>query len=342
MAYTQLSDVFNPEVFESYQVEDPVEKTALFQSGAVTTNAFMQNLANNEGFITTIPFWRPLDASVEPNYDNDVYADIAEPQKVETDEQIARIAHLNEGFSSMGLVAAITKTDPMKYVAEHIDAFWAKQFQRRVIATLVGLYNDNVAGNSGDMVINISNPDVASVTDAMRISADAVVDASMTMGDALSGITGIAMHSVIFGRLLKQQLIEYIPDAQGKMTIPTYLGKTVTVDDGLPVLPGTGTNPKLQYITILFGAGIIGYGEGTVPVPSEYEREAARGNGGGVETLWSRKRWMVHPFGYKFTSTTITGPGKSPTWADLRLATNWERVVQSRKSIPLAFLVTNA
>lgn len=339
MPRTTLADVFIQDVFESYQVEDSVEKTAFVESGAVVASAAFNELAQTSGRITTMPFWRPLDASTEPNYDNDVYTDVAEPQAVGTDEMIARIADLNEGFSSADLVIPISGKEPLKYVAAHIDGYWNQQFQRRVLATSIGIYNDNVAANGGDMVVNISISD-GTVTDANRFSAEAVVNATLTLGDAMSKITGLAVHSVVYGRMLKLDLIDFVPDSEGKLTIPTYMGKTVIVDDGLPVLPGTGAAPKLQYVCILFGTGAFGYARGTPAKPSEFEREASRGNGGGFETLWSRKRWIIHPYGFSFTSTTITGPGYAPTWADLKLATNWERKL-SRKHIPLAFLVVN-
>jgi hypothetical protein len=68
------------------------------------------------------------------------------------------------------------------------------------------------------------------------------------------------------------------------------------------------------------------------------EREALQGNGGGIETLVSRKSWIVHPFGFQFLSGSVAG--ESPTLAEYKLAANWDRVVP-RKNVPVAFLVTN-
>ena len=116
------------------------------------------------------------------------------------------------------------------------------------------------------------------------------------------------------------------------------MGSRVVVDDGMPTV-GVGVDRK--YLSILFGPGAVGYGRGEPKTPSAVTRYAERANGGGVEVLWSRKTWLIHPAGFDFLSATITGPGLSPTWADLQLATNWERVLD-RKNIPLAFFLTNA
>jgi len=339
MARTTLSNVFVPETFASYQIEDPVTNTDFAQSGVVSVDGALNAYADSAGFITTVPFWKPLDTTAEPNYGNDVYTDVADPNNIQAGEQIARISDLNEGWSAARLVAALAGRDPMKQIASEVDRFWAEQFQTRVLAITVGLYNDNKAANGGDMVIDISSAN-NTVTDANRFSSDAIVNATLTMGDAMKKITAMAVHSVVYGKMIKNDMIDFVADSEGKLTIPTYMGKRVVVTDAMPIIGGDGSTVAFKYLSVLFGAGAIGYGMGTPDKPTELDSEPARGNGAGFETLWSRKRWLIHPFGYKFNSTTITGPGLSPTWADLKSAANWERVV-NRKNVPLAFLVTN-
>ena len=340
MPRTALSDVWVPETFASYQIEDPIISTEFVSSGIMVNTPDFNELASGPGFITTMPYWNRLDSSIEPNYSNDVYTDIADPQKVTAGEMIARVSELNEGWSAMDLVVPLSGKDPLRMVAAEVDRYWQEQLQRRAIATAVGIYNANVAQDGGDMVVDVSDAAMA-VDDANRFSSDVFVRGIMTLGDAFKKVSAIAVHSVIYGKLVTDDLIVYSPDSEGKLTIPTYMGKTVIVDDGMPIVGGNGTTVAYKYLTILFGRGAFGYGRGSPKVPSEFEREPARGNGGGVETLWSRKRWVIHPFGMSFTNTTITGPGLAPTWADLKLAANWDRKV-NRKSVPMIFLVTNA
>lgn len=338
MANTELTDIFVPEVFASYQVNDAVEKTAFVESGVVNLSPTLDQRADTGGLLTTIPFWNDLDASIEPNYSNTTYTDIATPQKIDSGEQTARIAYLNEGFSSSDLNKELAGSDPMERIAARLDSYWQKQFQRRILSIAIGIYNDNVAANGGDMVIDVSSTTPGTIVDANRFSAAGLIDANYTVGDMAPSFNVLAVHSIIYKKMLKDQLIDFLPDAQGKLTIPSYLQMRVVVDDGMPTF-GVGVDRK--YLCILFGQGAIGYGRGNPKNPAEVQRYAERANGGGVEVLWSRKTWLVHPNGFNFLSTTITAPGLSPTWANLQDAGNWQRV-HDRKTVPLAFYVVNA
>lgn len=337
MAEVTLSDVIIPAVYASYITVNSPELTAFGQSGVLSAGGAWDAYAATPGFTTTMPFWNDLDASVEPNYGNDVYTDVAVPQDVNTGEQVARIALLNEGWAAMRFVKELLKQDPMQHIANRINAFWDKQLQRRAVAVSLGIYNDNVASGGSDMVIDISITS-GTVTDANRFNTDAFVDTAFTMGDHYENLAAIAVHSMIARKMVKNNEIEEVRDSEGNLLMSTFKGKVVVIDDGLPTF---GSGQYRQYLSILWGNGAIGFGQDSVAfADGEVDREPSRGNGQGVDTLWSRRKWLIHPFGFKFLSTTITGPGLSPTWANLALATNWERIL-SRKHIPMAFLVSN-
>lgn len=338
MAQVTLSDVIIPDVFTSYITVDSPEKTAFGQSGVLSAGGAWDAYAATPGYTTTMPFWNDLDAAVEPNYGNDVYTDIAEPQDVTAGEQVARIALLNEGWAAMRFVKELLKADPMQRIANRINAFWDKQLQRRAIAVSLGVYNENVANGGSDMVIDISSQVPGTVTDANRFNVDDFVDTAFTMGDRYTTLTAFAVHSVVASKMVKNDELEDVRDSDGNLLMSTYKGKAVIIDDGMPTI-GSGIDRK--YITIMWGEGALAFGQDEVAfADGEVDREPARGNGQGVDTLWSRRKWLIHPYGYKFLSDTITGPGLSPTWADLALADNWERVL-ARKHVPMAFLVSN-
>ena len=341
MSNTLISDVIIPEIYADYTAVDGPEKTAFFDAGVAVRNALLDSEASGGGRIVTVPFWRDLDASAEPNYSTDDPADLATPEKVVAGEQIARKAFLNQGYSSADIAAELAGSDPMQRVRNRFGTYWRRQWQRRVIACLDGILAGNIAANGGDMVQSVAAATNAGVGANTVFTRANFTAAAFTSGDHFDDYAAIAVHSVVYKRMVDNDDIEFIPDSQGQLTIPTYMGRVVIVDDGLPFTPAAGTggsDAAARYTSILFATGAIGYGEGTARTPVEIEREAAQGNGGGIETLWERKQWLIHPFGFKFNSQTVTG--QSPTLANLRVAANWTRVVE-RKNVPLAFLVTN-
>ena len=287
------------------------------------------NPASSTG-IVELPYWGRLDTSVEPNYSNDQYQDIAIPQKLGTGHMRARNCHLNEGWRSMDLVVELTGQDPLARVAGLLDNYWRKEAELRITATLRGLLNDAVAESNGM---------IHQATAAKGITFEGLLDAQMTLGDAFGEIGGYVMNTAAFVALVKEGLgvVARTPDTN--VLQRTVNGMPVIVNDNAMTLNN-------KPVVALIGPGAFAYGMANPRVPLEYEREAARGNGGGVETLWSRRNMIVHPLGYDFTSTAITGNGtetvaRGAGWTDLANAANWERKA-SRKQVPIAFLTVAA
>lgn len=340
MATTQLADVFVPEVYASYTAINGPEKTAFFDSGVATRNPALGSLFANGGRVAELPFWKDLDGSDEPNYGTDDPADVATPAKVTTGIQVARLANLNQGYSSADLTAELAGSDPMQQVRNRFGTYWMRQWQRRAISSLQGVIADNIANDGSDMVNSIAGATNADVAAGTLFSRAAFTAAAFTSGDHYDDYVAIAVHSVVYKRMVDNDDIEFIPDSQGTMTA-TFMGRRVIVDDGLPFTAAAGaggTDAAARYTSFLFGNGLIGFDESSPRVPVELEREAAQGNGAGIETLWERKSWVIHPFGCAFTNTTLTDG--NATLAQLRLAANWNRVVE-RKNVPFAALVTN-
>lgn len=342
MATTRLSDAVIPAVYGAYTAINSPETTAFFESGVVVRNAMLDAKANTGGQEIQLPFWRDLDSSVEPNASNDDPADMAAPGKIGSGLQRARIAYLNQGYSTADLVSELTGSSPMQQIRNRFGTYWQKQWQRRVIGSALGVLADNVANDSGDMVYDGS---------AALWSRKAFTSAVFTLGDAFESLSAIAVHSLAYKQMVDADDIDFVADSEGKLTIPTFMGIRVVVDDAMPAVSVTGPPASISTTAVLFGAGAFGYGEGTPETPVEIERQARAGNGGGVETLWERKTWLLHPFGYQFTGADITNRANangrtgaatgedefSPLIADLAKAANWDRVV-ARKSVPLAFM----
>lgn len=162
------------------------------------------------------------------------------------------------------------------------------------------------------------------------MTATAMQDAAFTAGDAADQFAAIGVHSVVMKQMVQKDLIEYVKDSQGNIILTTYLGKPIFMDDGLTY----GTN---QYLSMFFGTGAFGYGEGTPTNPVEVQRDALGGNGGGSEIIVERKTYILQPAGFSWKGEE--DPNKTPTIAQYANAANWERVFD-RKLVPFAAVIS--
>ncbi len=337
MATTSLADIIEPEVYSPYGTVDSLTKTALWQSGIVVNDDLLNQKANTGGSTINVPFWLDLDES-EPNISSDDPSELSTPEKIVAGKQAASIAYLNKSYSAADLTGQIAGSDPMDRIVARIEANWVKVLQKRLISSCQGIVADNIANYSGDMVESVASQTLAGTDATTKFNATAFALAAQTMGDAKGSVTALAVHSTVETRMSLDGLIDFIPDSEGSLTTKVYQGKVVIVDDSMPVVEGTSDATAYNYTSYLFGAGMFGFGEGIDDNALEYERSASGGNGGGIENVHSRKIFLLHPFGFKFTEASVAK--ESATSAELELAANWERVVE-RKNIPFAALITN-
>lgn len=338
MGRVTLDDVWVPEVYASYGDVNTLEATNLLSSGVIATNALFNQIADSGGKTVEMPFWNDLDSSREPNYSNDNPSDLADIQGIDTGEMYARVSWLNNGWGSADLVTELAGVEPLRKIKEKTGRYWQHQLQHRLVALLTGIYNANVAQNGSDMVVDLSAKEGAAITAANRWSLEGFIDAVMQKGDRASVPAAIVCHSVVYGRMLKDDIVETREPSTGRLLFATYKESTqIVLDDGVPTF-GSGVGRK--YMSFLLDGSSIGLGQGTPKHPVSVSRVEEAANGGGIETLWERKTWMLHPYGYTWKNVQVTGPGKSPTWADLRLAGNWARIMD-RRMVGLTFVITN-
>ncbi len=155
---------------------------------------------------------------------------------------------------------------------------------------------------------------------------------SKKVGDAKQRVTAIAMHSATEASLLKQDLIDFVPDSEGKQTIPVFQGRLVVVDDTLPTRAGTTSGTV--YTTYLFGAGAVARGNanlGSRPLRGgfgteavEFSREALASD----DILINRRRYLMHPRGVQWQAGSVAG--QSPTDTELESDSNWIRVYEAK------------
>jgi len=96
MPTTRLSDIIDVTIFRDLpQIEGP-EKTRFFESGIITRNGLLDELANAPGKSIELPYWNDLDGSTEVNYSSDDPGSSATPQKITQGEQTARKSFVNQ------------------------------------------------------------------------------------------------------------------------------------------------------------------------------------------------------------------------------------------------------
>lgn len=342
---TQVSDIVVPAIFAPYIQQMTEEKARIIQSGVATRNPQVDAMLAGGGLTFNVPSFRDLDNDTDRVSTDTASDDFSggtispSPAKILTSTEIAVRLSRNQSWSAADLAAALAGVDPMDAIAARVSEYWVKRLQAAFIATMNGVIADNAAAPSGgdthvqnDLISDISGAGyVAGVTD---FSAEAFINATLTMGDSMEDLVAVFVHSVVYARMQKNNLIDFIPDARGEVEIPTFLGREVVVDDGMP---RTGS----VYDTWIFGRGAVQLGIGSAKVPVEVERRAGAGNGGGQEMLYSRQEWAIHPVGHAYIGTSPNGgPSNAATSNNLAAAGSWSRRWPERKQVKFARLVT--
>lgn len=337
--YTQIADVIVPEIFSPYVQQLTEEKSRLIRSGALMQEGALNAFLAGGGLTAHAPSWKDLDNDTE-NVSTDSTGDVATPSKIGTLQEIVVRMNRNKSWSAADLTSQLAGSDPMDAIARRVSDYWVRRLQATWIAMMTGVFADNAAAPTGtehtqnDMTHDIKGG--AYVDGVTSFSAEAFIDATTTMGDSMEDLGLTMVHSIVYARMLKNNLIDFVSDSVNgnAVRIPTFLGREVIVDDGMPASGGV-------YESWLFGRGATRMGTGSPRVPTAVQREEAQGNGAGVETLFNRVEWCLHPVGHAYVGTAPNGgPSNASTSNNLANAGSWQRAFTERKQIKIARLIT--
>ena len=338
-AQVTIGEIYSPLLWNHEIQEASTINNRFVRSGILAQNALYDSLASQPGTLIDLPFYQPLLSTTtalnEPNVSSDVAATKSETKNIDKETQIAIKCQNNDSWSTMDLAVEIASQDPTGAITGSIGQYWTNDAEQKIINIMDAITEDNRDNNAGDMISTIAVEIIGSQTAATRISGDAVIDAIQTGGDQ-GQYDCMAMHSVQYRELQKQDLIAYIQPSGTNISIPTYLGMEVVFDDRMPVRAGTTSG--FVYSVYLFKKGVFALGMGSPKNPTAVTRDETAGAGAGQDIIHSRQTKIVHPQGFKFNSISLAGT--SPTWAELATKTNWTRVVE-RKNVGMAILEVN-
>lgn len=315
MAKTVVSDIITPSIFAPYVAEMTTELSEIISAGIAERDSAFDELAGGGGITVNMPFWDDLTG------DSEVLSSAADltVNPITADRDIAAIHNRAKAWGANDLAKWISGDDPSAAIAQRVAGFWARDMQRILIKILAGLFDNSNGVLRTTHRSNIYSDVVAgSITDAMRLTGETFIDAAQLLGDAKDKLTAVAMHSDVEAFLLKRDLIDFVPDSEGKSALKMFQGKRVVIDDNCPKTAGSNS---YAYTTFLFGMGAFGWGEATLDPNEaiETDRQVLSSN----DILASRRRFLLHPRGVKWSGTAA---GDSPTNTELATGTNWTKV----------------
>jgi hypothetical protein len=319
MAETRLTNIVIPEVFTGYSLEPSIYKSRFYLSGVISENPAISGLLAGGGTTFQLPFWKDVSGG-SGDVPSETVAATVDP--VTSGKQIARRQLREKHWGANDITAVTAGEDPVNAIAQMVTGYWAQAYDQLAIKTLQGVFADNIANDSGDLVNDISGGAGAAAVfnDSAVIDAQAKLGENGTVGRAdLNGgdFVAIVVHPSTYAVMRKANLIDFVPIGDQQRPVGFYMGMQVIVDRNAPVDTGVYDTYIVKSGALQFGQSSVGY------LPTELDRDATVGFG--IDNLITRRVFAMHPAGLQWTNNTVTG-GISPSDANLALAANWDRV----------------
>lgn len=351
MAVNDLTDIYAQDQLDEAMINETTYKSAFLNSGVIEEDGELASFVGmGKGRKITNVGWNDIADPLttgnaaqatthNPGYTDDSSTDLI-PNSNSTYEYDTVKCIQAYGMGQNEIVKACSFVqDPVSALNGRVTNYWSRVLDMYATYMVKGIYADNVANDSGDMVNDVSS--------SAGISSEAIIDMMQTMGDAAEYGTGtLIMNSKVASVLRKAQLIDAIPSAENSAVMFEYF-------QGVRVIVSDQMFDDTTCVTAYAKPGALVIGRSTQNIiPSETYRDPRTGVGSGEEILITRQQFAMGVKGYSWQDDTVSGSVASgaiggsggtklwPSIADQALAANWDRVV-GRKNVKLAFLKTN-
>ena len=330
------SKSFNPQAFGAYVNRIPnVTKNELAKSGAVGSNEQARAALGNQtgSLYARIPYFGRIDGSTSQN--NDGATDIASTNTT-TYEQGFIVASRMDSWTERSFSKNITAgVDFMDNVAAQVADYKLDVRQAMLLAILEGVYamptdGDTVAAVAAREFIEKHTFDISGEADEAAMVGSTTLNKAVqkACGDNKNIFKLVIMHSEVATNLENIKLLKYMTqtDADGierELALATWNGRTVLIDDNMPVEGG-------KYTTYVLGQGSIILDDIGDAVPYEMSRNPEKN--GGQDTLYVRDRYICGVDGISFEKpASITASASND---DLANGANWAIINDGTKAIP--------
>ncbi|MBR2476830.1 MAG: phage coat protein [Clostridia bacterium] len=338
------SKTFNGEVFGKYVNQIPnLKRNELVHSGALRLRPELKDMFSEQsgGFYGTVPMFATIGGDAL-NYDGST--DIT-ANETSTFSQSMVVVGRAKAWVENDFSADVAGTDFMDNVAVQVAQYWDETDQKTILAILKGVFA--MTGDANEEFVNGHTLDIsAEAGDGAKVAATTLNTAiQKACGDNKDKFSLVFMHSAVATNLENLNLIDRLKytdenGIQRDLTLGTWCGRTVFIDDTMPVVVD-GDN--ITYTTYILGDGAFDYVDVGASVPYAMDRDEAKN--GGRTTLYSRQRKIFAPYGINFTKSDMAT--LSPTDAELESAANWELVKNAEgtaaidhKAIPIARIIS--
>lgn len=328
------SKSFNPQAFGAYVKRIPnVTRTELAKSRAVGANENARAALSNQtgSLYARVPYYGRISGGTSQN--NTGAANI-ESTNTTTYEQGFVVASRMDGWTERSFSKNITAgVDFMDNVAAQVAEYKMEVKQAMLLAILKGVFamgteGETVAARAAKDFIEKHVFDISANGEGMMDAATLNTAMQKACGDNKAIFKLAIMHSVVATNLENLKLLKYLTytDADGitrDLALASWNGRTVLIDDGMPVEDG-------KYTTYVLGEGSVILDDIGDAVPYEMARDPK--TNGGQDTLYVRDRYICGVDGISFEKpSSITASAAND---DLENGANWEIINDGEKAIP--------